>query len=454
MFRKVLIANRGEIAIRVIRACRELGVQTVAVHSEADAGALHVRFADEAVCIGPALASKSYLHIPAIISAAEITAADAIHPGYGFLSENAEFAQVVERCGLHFIGPTAEAMQRWGDKIRAREIAQKFGLPLLPGSEALESVEHAEKEAKRVGFPVMIKARGGGGGRGMRVVRQLSEVRRAFESATAEALNAFKNPELYLERFVERPKHIEFQALADTHGQVWTLGERECSLQRKNQKLIEEAPSPNLSPEVRAEMGERIRHAILQTGYTSLGTLEFLMDEGGELYFMEMNTRVQVEHPVTEMATGVDLVVEQIRAAAGERLDLPDTRGWKFRGHAIECRIMAEDPATFAPWPGKILEYHPPGGAGVRVDSGVFGGWTVPSQYDSLLAKVIVHAPTRELAIRRMRRALDEFIISGIRTNIPLQKRLLDLPEVRDGSMTTRTVENLIAADTAARARN
>ena len=454
MFRKVLIANRGEIAIRIIRACRELGIQTVAVHSEADNGALHVRFADEAVCIGPALASKSYLHIPAIISAAEITAADAIHPGYGFLSENAEFAQVVQRCGLHFIGPSPEAMMRWGDKIRAREIAQKFGLPLLPGSEALSSVEHAESEAKRVGFPIMMKARGGGGGRGMRIVRELSEVRRAFESATAEAASAFKNPELYLERFVERPKHIEFQALADNHGQVWTLGERECSLQRKNQKLVEEASSPSMNDALRAEMGERIRHAIRETGYNSLGTLEFLMDEHGKLYFMEMNTRVQVEHPVTEMATGVDLVVEQIRAAAGERLELPDTRPWKFRGHAIECRIMAEDPVTFAPWPGKILEYHPPGGAGVRVDSGVFGGWTVPSQYDSLLAKVIVHAPTREQAIRRMRRALDEYIISGIRTNIPLQKRLLDLPEVRDGSMTTRTVENLMAADALARARN
>jgi acetyl-CoA carboxylase biotin carboxylase subunit len=454
MFRKVLIANRGEIAIRIIRACRELGVQTVAVHSEADAGALHVRFADEAVCIGPAAASKSYLHIPALISAAEITAADAIHPGYGFLSENAEFAQVVQRCGLHFIGPTAEAMQRWGDKLRAREAAARFGLPLLPGSEALLSAEHAESEAKRVGYPVMVKARGGGGGRGMRIVRGPSEIRRAFESATAEAMTAFRNPELYLERFVERPKHIEFQALADTHGQVWTLGERECSLQRKNQKLIEEAPSPSMTPELRAQMGEKIRHAILQTGYTSLGTLEFLMDEDRQLYFMEMNTRVQVEHPVTEMATGVDLVIEQIKAAAGERLELPDTRSWKFRGHAIECRIMAEDPQTFAPWPGKIVEYHPPGGAGVRVDSGVFGGWTVPSQYDSLLAKVITHGPTREAAIVRMQRALDEFIIGGIRTNIPLQKRLLDLPSMRDGTMTTRAVEELMAADAAQRARN
>jgi acetyl-CoA carboxylase biotin carboxylase subunit len=413
-----------------------------------------VRFADEAVCIGPALASKSYLHIPALISAAEITAADAIHPGYGFLSENPEFAQVVERCGLHFIGPRAEAMQRWGDKLRARELAERFGLPLLPGSHALKDAVHAESEALRVGLPVMIKARGGGGGRGMRIVRHVSEVARAFESATAEAMNAFRNPELYLERFVERPKHIEFQALADHHGQVWTLGERECSLQRRNQKLIEEAPSPSLSPAIRADLGERIRNAIRESGYTSLGTLEFLMDTGGELYFMEMNTRVQVEHPVTEMALGIDLVAEQIKAAAGERLTLPDTSAWKFRGHAIECRIMAEDPVTFAPWPGKITEYHPPGGAGIRVDSGVFGGWTVPSQYDSLLAKVIAHAPTREAALDRMRRALDEFIIGGIRTNIPLQKRLIDLPEMRDGSMTTRSVENLLAADAAQRARN
>jgi acetyl-CoA carboxylase biotin carboxylase subunit len=446
MFRKVLIANRGEIAIRVIRACRELGVATVAVFSEADAGALHVRFADEAVCIGPASATHSYLNMPALISAAEITAADAIHPGYGFLSESTKFAQVVEQCGLNFIGPSSEAMAQWGDKLRAREAAERFGLPLLPGSAALTSWEHAESEAKRVGFPVMIKARGGGGGRGMRVVRTVSEVRRAFESATAEALSAFKNSELYLERFVERPKHIEFQALADKHGQVWTLGERECSLQRKNQKLVEESPSPAMTDELRTKMGEVIRRAVLQTGYTSLGTLEFLMDEDRSLYFMEMNTRVQVEHPVTEMVTGVDLVVEQIRAAAGEKLTLPDTRPWKFRGHAIECRIMAEDPRTFVPWPGKITEYHSPGGVGVRVDSGVFGGWTVPAHYDSLLAKVIAHAPTREQALIRMQRALDEYIIGGIRTNIPLHKQLLALPEVMDGSMTTRTVENFMAA--------
>jgi len=445
MFKKVLIANRGEIAVRVIRACRELGIQTVAVHSEADAGALHVRFADQAVCIGPAQASKSYLHIPAIISAAEITAADAIHPGYGFLSENAEFARVVESCGISFIGPSADAMRLWGDKIRAREAAERFGLPLLPGSKALKDVEHAEAEAERVGFPVMMKARGGGGGRGMRIVRGVDQVRRAFESATAEAMTAFGNPEMYLERFVERPRHIEFQALADKHGQVWTLGERECSLQRKNQKLVEESPSPVMTDELRAKMGEVIRRAILETGYTTLGTLEFLF-ENGELYFMEMNTRVQVEHPVTEMTTGIDLVVQQIRAAAGEKLDIPDTRPWKFRGHAIECRIMAEDPATFAPWPGKITEYHPPGGAGVRVDSGVFGGFTVPPNYDSLLGKVIVSAPTREQAIKRMQRALDEFIIGGIRTNISLHQQLLALPEVMNGTMTTRTVENFMAA--------
>jgi acetyl-CoA carboxylase biotin carboxylase subunit len=443
MFKKVLIANRGEIAMRVIRACRELDIKTVAVHSEVDANALHVRFADEAVCIGPASATHSYLNVPAIISAAEISSADAIHPGYGFLAENAEFAQVVQRCGLHFIGPSPESMKLWGDKLTGREAAKSFGLALLPGSVSLENAEHAQTEAKRVGFPVMVKARGGGGGRGMRVVRGVDEVARAFESATAEAMNAFKNPELYLERFVERPRHIEFQVLADRHGQVWTLGERECSLQRRHQKLMEEAPSPAMTEARRTDMAKRIRRAIQETGYTSLGTLEFLMDEDGELYFMEMNTRVQVEHPVTEAVTGVDLVVAQIRAAAGEKLDLPDTLPWKFRGHAMECRVMAEDSNTFVPWPGKITEYHPPGGMGVRVDSGVYGGWTVPSHYDSLIAKVITSGATREQAMTRMRRALDEFIIAGIRTNIDLHKRLLDDHEVRAGTMTTATLERI-----------
>lgn len=446
MFNKVLIANRGEIAIRVIRACRELGIKTVAIHSEADTGALHTRFADEALCIGPAAASESYLNVPAIISAAEVSGADAIHPGYGFLSENANFADVVSKCGLGFIGPSAQAMSLWGDKLRAREVAKKFALPLLAGSEALENATHAVQEANRIGYPVMIKARGGGGGRGMRVARDDDSCRAGFEAATAEATTAFNNPELYLEKLVENPRHIEFQVLADSHGQVWTLGERECSLQRRNQKLVEESPSPAMTEGLRTTVCESIRKAVLETNYVGVGTLEFLMAEDGSLCFMEMNTRIQVEHPVTEMVTGVDLVVEQIRAAAGEKLDLPDTRNWKFRGHAIECRIMAEDPETFAPWPGKITEYHPPGGTGVRVDSGVFGGWVVPSAYDSLLAKVIVHAPTRALAIGRMQRALDEYIIGGIRTNIPLQKILLADQEVLDGKMTTASVERIVSA--------
>ncbi len=445
MFKKILIANRGEIALRILRACKELGIKTVAVHSEADTRALHVRFADEAVCIGPASSAKSYLHIPAIISAAEITAADAIHPGYGFLSENAEFARICGKCNIAFIGPSPEAMRAWGDKVTARKNAARFGLPLLPGTGVLKDVADAVGEAKRIGFPVLIKASGGGGGRGMRIVRTEAEVADAFGGATHEAETGFKNPDVYLEKFVERPKHIEFQAFADKHGGVWTLGERECSLQRRHQKLVEEAPSPVVTPEVRQEIAEVIRRAVLETGYTSLGTFEFIMDEDGKLYFLEVNTRVQVEHSVTEMVTGLDLVALQIRAAAGEKIEMPDTRPWSFRGHAIECRINAEDPKTFAPWPGLITEYHPPGGAGVRIDSGVYGGWRVPPDYDSLLAKLIVHAPTRPLAILRMRRALDEFIVGGIRTNIELHKRLMADEEVVAGTMTTRTVERVIA---------
>ena len=443
MFKKILIANRGEIALRILRACRELGIKTVAVHSEVDARALHVRFADEAVCIGPAAASRSYLNVPAIISAAEITAADAIHPGYGFLSENAEFARICAKCGITFIGPSPEAMLAWGDKVKARHNAERFGLPLLTGSQVLDDADHAVREANRIGYPVILKASGGGGGRGMRIVRSDDEMPDAFGSARREAETGFKNPDVYCEKFVERPRHIEFQVLADQHGGVWTLGERECSLQRRHQKVIEEAPSPAMTPEKRQEMAEVIRKAVRETGYTSLGTLEFLMDEDGKLFFLEMNTRVQVEHPVTEMVTGLDLVALQIRAAAGEKLDLPDTRPWSFRGHAIECRINAEDPKTFAPWPGLITEWHPPGGAGVRVDSGVYGGWKVPADYDSLLAKLIAHAPTRAEAIIRMRRALDEFIVAGIRTNIDLHKALLTDQEVVDGTMTTRTVERV-----------
>jgi acetyl-CoA carboxylase biotin carboxylase subunit len=445
MFKKILIANRGEIALRVVRACRELGVRCVSVHSEVDARALHVRFADEAVCIGPAAASKSYLNIPAIISAAEITGADAIHPGYGFLSENAQFAEICAKCGITFIGPTPAAMRAWGDKVTARKNAEAFGLPLLQGSAVLENDAHALSEARRIGYPVILKASGGGGGRGMRIVRGDGEMPDAFASARHEAETGFKNPDVYCEKFVERPRHIEFQVLADQHGGVWTLGERECSLQRRHQKVIEEAPSPAMTPERRQAMAEIIRKAILATGYTTLGTLEFLMDEKMDLYFLEMNTRVQVEHPVTEMVTGLDLVALQIRAAAGEKLDLPDTRGWRFRGHAIECRINAEDPKTFAPWPGVITEWIPPGGTGVRVDSGVYGGWKVPGDYDSLLAKLVVHAPTRPEAIARMRRALDEFIVHGIRTNIEMHRMLLADHEVVAGTMTTRTIERVVA---------
>jgi len=445
LFSKVLIANRGEIAMRVIRACRLLGIKSVAIHSDVDAGSLHVRFADEAVCIGPADASKSYLNIPQIIAAAEITGADAIHPGYGFLSENAKFAEVCKKCRLSFIGPTPDAMRLWGDKVSSRAVAKTYGLPLLPGTGVLADAKDAVEQATAVGFPVILKASGGGGGRGMRIVRQVEDVARAYEAASHEAMTGFKNPDVYLERFIEEPKHIEFQVLADQHGGVWTLGERECSLQRRHQKVMEESPSPSINEDQRARLGEVIRRAVLETGYTTLGTLEFLMDEHGNLYFMEMNTRVQVEHPVTEMVTGVDLVEQQIRAAAGEKLSLPDTRPWSFRGHAIECRINAEDPRSFAPWPGLITEYHPPGGGGVRVDSGVYGGWRVPSCYDALIAKVITHGQTRAEAIAKMRCALDEFIIGGIRTNIPLHQALLRDPEVLSGRMSTRTIERLVA---------
>ncbi len=444
MFKKILIANRGEIAMRVVRSCRAMGIRTVAIHSTADANALHVRFADEAVCVGPPEAAKSYLNVPAIIAAAEVTGADAVHPGYGFLSENAHFAELCGRCHLTFIGPTPEAMRAWGDKVSARKNAIESGLPLLPGSGVLKDADEAERVAEEIGFPVILKASGGGGGRGMRIVREKADVRHAFQTATSEAAKGFNNPDVYLERFIERPRHIEFQVLADQHGGVWSLGERECSLQRRHQKVMEEAPSPVMDDDQRNAMGDRIRAAIRQTGYHTVGTLEFLMDERGELYFMEMNTRIQVEHPVTEMVTGVDLVEQQIMAAAGERVDLPDTRPWRFRGHAIECRVNAEDPRTFAPWPGLITEYHPPGGGGIRVDSGVYGGWRVPSCYDSLIAKVIAYGSDRAEAIARMRVALDEFIIGGIRTNLPLHQALLADPGVQRGDMSTRTIEELV----------
>jgi acetyl-CoA carboxylase biotin carboxylase subunit len=445
MFQKILIANRGEIAMRVIRTCRAMGIRTVAIHSTADEHALHVRFADEAVCIGPAESAKSYLNVPSIIAAAEVTGADAVHPGYGFLSEDADFAELCEQCKLTFIGPTPEAMRAWGDKVTARKNAIDFGLPLLPGTGVLRDVEHARQEAERIGFPVIMKASGGGGGRGMRIVHEAADVAHAFLTATTEAAKSFKNADVYLERFIERPRHIEFQVLADKHGGVWTLGERECSLQRRHQKVMEEAPSPAMDADMRQELGERIRKAIKDSGYHTVGTLEFLMDTDGSLYFMEMNTRIQVEHTVTEMVTGVDLVEQQLVAAAGEKVMLPDTRPWNFRGHAIECRINAEDPRTFAPWPGQITEYHPPGGGGIRVDSGVYGGWRVPSCYDSLIAKVISYGSTRSEAIARMRVALDEFIIGGIRTNIPLHQALLADPQVLAGTISTRTIEELVS---------
>ncbi len=444
MFRKLLVANRGEIALRVIRACRELGVSTVAVHSEADADALHVRFADEAVCIGPAEAVKSYLHVPAILAAAEISGAEAIHPGYGFLSENADFAEICRECGLTFVGPTPENMRQWGDKVRARALAARLGLPLMEGSEVLEDTEHAVREARRIGYPVMLKASGGGGGRGMKIVRDDETLRRVFPQARAEAEAAFKNGDLYLERFVEEPRHIEFQVLSDGQGAVLVLGERECSIQRRHQKLLEEAPSVAVSEELRRDMASTIARAMRESGYVSAGTLEFLMDERGRLSFMEMNTRIQVEHPVTELVTGIDLVAEQIRIAAGEGIDFPD-RPVRPRGHAIECRINAEDPETFAPWPGRITEYHPPGGTGIRVDSGIYGGWTVPGAYDSLLMKIVSHGRSRSEAVARMRRALEETIVTGIRTNVPLHRRIVEHPDFVAGRLSTRFLERLLS---------
>jgi acetyl-CoA carboxylase, biotin carboxylase subunit len=445
MFRKILIANRGEIALRVIRACRELGIATVAVHSDVDASALHVRFADEAVCIGPGPAHQSYLNVPGIIAAAEITGADAVHPGYGFLSENAEFATICAQCGLTFIGPRPEDMRQWGDKVRARALAKRLGLPMLPGTEVLEDAEDAARRATEVGFPVMLKAAGGGGGRGMKVIRDADQMRRAFPQARNEAQAAFNNGQLYCERYIEEPRHIEFQVLCDGGDTALVLGERECSIQRRHQKLLEEAPSVAMTPALRNDMAATISRAMRDTGYVSAGTLEFLMDDKGELAFMEMNTRIQVEHPVTEMVTGIDLVAEQIRIAAREPITFP-SKPVAPRGHAIECRINAEDPETHAPWPGLITEYHPPGGAGVRVDSGVFAGWRVPGHYDSLLSKIITHGRTRTEAIARMRRALDESIITGIRTNVPLHLRILAHPDFVEGRTSTRFLERLLGS--------
>ncbi len=451
MFKKVLIANRGEIALRVIRACRELGIKTVAVHSTADTSALHVRFADEAVCIGPPPSKESYLNVPAILSAAEITRADAIHPGYGFLSENAEFAEVCKSCKIHFIGPSPKMLKVMGNKVRAREAAKECGLPLLPGSPSvLAGPEEAEQWGEKIGYPVILKAAAGGGGRGMKIVRDPKAIRAAFNTASAEALSAFANGDMYIERYVEKPRHIEIQIVADEHGNVIHLGERECSVQRRHQKLIEESPSTAVTPELREEMGRVSLKAMQRIGYTNLGTIEYLMDEKGQFYFMEMNTRVQVEHPVTELVTGIDLVQEQIKLAYGQPLKRKQ-KDVRMTGAAIECRINAEDPVTFAPWPGKITGYSVPGGYGVRVDSAAYENYTVLPHYDSLLAKVIVHAENRPLAIARMQRALGEYVIEGIRTNIPFHRTALSDEGFTSGQYDTRLVERLLASEVGSR---
>ena len=426
----------------MIRTCRELGLRTVAVHSEIDADALHTRLADEAICIGPADPARSYLHIPAIIAAAEITGADAVHPGYGFLSENPEFAETCAQCGLQFIGPLPEHMRKWGDKVSARALAKSLGLRTIEGTEVVEDIEDAVRKAEGLGFPVVLKASGGGGGRGMQILHSKEELRAVFETARAESRAAFGSDALYFEKFLERPRHIEFQILGDKHGNIHVLGERECSIQRRHQKVLEEAPSVAVTNELRNDMSATIRRAMGQAGYLSAGTLEFLLDERGELTFLEMNPRIQVEHPVTELVMGLDLIAKQIRIAEGLPLELP-AHPLTPRGHAIECRINAEDPDTFAPSPGVITEFHMAGGTGVRVDSGVYGGGRVPPHYDPLVAKLIVHAPTRPRAIAKMRRALDETLIGGIRTNIPLHQRILEHPAFEEGRTSTRFLDDL-----------
>lgn len=442
MFKKILIANRGEIACRVIWACRELGIKTVAIHSEADADALHVRFADDAVCIGPSASSRSYLSIPAVISAAEIKNVDAIHPGYGFLSENAHFAEVCRACNITFIGPTPEVIRTMGDKAAAKRAMKEAGLPLLPGSDGVvESEEDALRIAEDIGYPVIIKASAGGGGRGMRIVRSSQEMVNAYQTARHEAGAAFSDPSVYIEKYLENPRHIEFQILADTYGNVIHLGERECSIQRRHQKLIEEAPSPLITAEVRARIGELVVEACKAIGYVSAGTIEMLFDNNMNFYFMEMNTRIQVEHPVTEMVTGVDIVQNQIRIAAGERLQL-EQKDIEFTGHAIECRINAEHPEKFTPSPGQITGLNLPGGPGVRVDTAIYPGYTVPPHYDSMVAKLIVHAENRERAIARMRRALGVMIIEGIKTTIPLHQRIMDDSEFQSGNLSTHFMEH------------
>src|ERR1700704_4575106 len=444
-FRKILIANRGEIACRIIWTCKEMGIRTVAVHSDVDRDSLHVRFADESACIGPAPSAQSYLNIPAIISAAEIFNVDAIHPGYGFLAESAYFAEICEACNIKFIGPRPDVIQLMGDKVEARRAMQAAGVPIIPGSpEALDSEEEAIKVAREIGFPVIVKASAGGGGRGMRVVRSEGELGHALEMGSNEAAAAFKNGDVYIERFVERPRHIEMQVLADEYGECFYLGERECSIQRRHQKLLEEAPSPVMTPELRQQMGEVAVNACKAIGYSSAGTFDVLLDEDKRFYFMEMNTRIQVEHPVTEMVTLTDIVRNQIRIAEGEPLGYSQD-DVIIVGHAIECRINAESPDPFTPSPGTITTFNLPGGPGVRLDTYVYPGYRVPPFYDSMIAKVIVHARTRELAIARMRRALDAMVIEGIKTTIPLHLKIMDDPDFQAGNISTRFMEDFLA---------
>jgi acetyl-CoA carboxylase, biotin carboxylase subunit len=448
MFKKILIANRGEIALRVICACKELGVKTVAVYSDADRNSLHVRFADEAICIGPPRSSESYLNIPAVISAAEITNVDAIHPGYGLLSENANFAEVCESSHIKFIGPPPEVIRLMGEKEKARQAMKKAKVPILPGSDGvIATAEEAREWATQIGYPVIVKASAGGGGRGMRVIRSESELEGSFNSAQSEAAAAFGNGNLYMEKFIERPRHIEFQVLGDSHGRVISLGERECSIQRRHQKLLEESPSTRVTQEMRDEIGKGLEKSLSEIGYVNAGTVEFLMDEDGSLHFIEMNTRIQVEHPVTEMVTSLDLVKSQILLADGAKITeiIPKIDRKGQRGHAIECRINAEHPEKFTPSAGKIKTFHIPGGLGVRVDTAAYAEGVIPPYYDSLIAKLITFGKDRPEAIMRMQRALEMFIVEGIHTTIPLHRRILADAEFRDGNIDTKYVERLLA---------
>ena len=444
MFEKILIANRGEIALRIHRACKEMGIATVAVHSEADANAMHVRLADESVCIGPAQAAQSYLKIPNIIAAAEITGAQAIHPGYGFLSENAKFAEIVEAHDLVFIGPTPDHIRLMGDKIAAKKAVAEAGIPTVPGSDGgVETFEDAKKVASTMDFPVLIKAASGGGGRGMKVAQTPDQLKEAFDTARAEAMAAFGDDAVYIEKYLGKPRHIEIQIIADEHGNVAHLGERDCSLQRRHQKVLEEAPSPALSQEQRMEIGEITRQAVAKLGYRGAGTVEYLYEDG-KFYFIEMNTRLQVEHPVTEAITNIDLVREQIRIAAGMPLSFKQ-EDVQFNGWSIECRINAEDPRTVAPSPGEVTDFHAPGGLGVRLDSGLYAGYRIPPYYDSLIGKLIVRGATREEALMRLRRALGEMVINGVKTTGPLFEELLHEPDFISGDYNIRWLENWLS---------